>query len=134
MIEVLEWLEENWFGALLVLWVVWMFVGEGVAAGFYAVVNAIGQRSGSGRRYQRRLTRKEERKLRQEVQALHDKNEEYQQHLFVAADILRDVEASDRVFPQMPQETMIRVEAFLTEHLKRPELPAKHSAAGEVRR
>jgi hypothetical protein len=134
VIEVLEWLEQNWLGVLIVLWVVWMFVGEGVAAAFYAVVNAASQRSGSSRRLRRRLTRKEERALRHEVAQARERELELQQHLFVAADIMRDVEAADRVMPQMPQDTMIRVEAFLAEHLQRPELPTKSKPRKASRR
>lgn len=107
----LNWLKENFWSVVLGLLVVsWLF-GDAVRDAFYAIVG-LGERRG--------LSRKEQRRLRSEA-------EKSKQALAVAVDILRDVQAADRVFPQLPQDTAIRVNGLLAEHLKRPELDQSRS-------
>lgn len=119
MIELLDYLREHFWSLFLAAFVVWIFIGDGIKAAFHTLLSAV-----TGRANKRRLTRREERALRREVTDLRRDNDNLRQTVFVAADILRDVAASDRVFPQLPPDTLIRIEAFLDKHLQRPELPA----------
>lgn len=110
----LNWLGDNFWSIVLGALVVSMLFGDAIRDAFYAIIG-LSERRG--------MSRKEQRKLRNEA-------ERSKHALTVAADILRDVQAADRVFPQLPQDTSIRVNAFLAEHLKRPTLPPSTTKSG----
>ncbi len=107
---------EHFWSLFLIAFVIWIFFGESLSNGFYAII---------GQREKRRLSRKEEKALRRMAQ-------EAQQTVVVATDIMRDVEAADRAFPQLPMDTRIRVDAFLAQHLQRPELPPQKKKPRQI--
>jgi hypothetical protein len=93
----------NWDSVFMYLLFIWFFWGDGIKNFILTLVN---------RRDLQRLTRKEEKALRKEV-------EEKQRALTLSTDILHRVYEADEAYPQLPITVREDVDSFLD--VRRPQ-------------
>lgn len=101
----------NWFWTIaLAVWLTSMFAGDIIREAFYAVIGMKGKGA----------PRKEVKRLQREL-------DEAKATIGYATHIFRDIQAADKAFPQLPQDTRDSVDHFLDLNLKMPQLPAPNT-------